>query len=313
MKLKQNCESSSDFRFDEKQNILKLHNYNTSFIHSNLLTKMKIKIILAIVLMLGLNTLSAQTFTMGKKCRASLETAKTSVSSDMYSQALEQFDQFSSKCKTKDAKEAAAVGKAEANNGLDNYSEAIAQADIALKITKGKSLNGHFQKAIAQNKMGDIEGSKNSLNSVMELTENNQNIKERAKNYALMAALYERQLSDIDSAQTYLNKAKQLDPTNVNFLIQEGTMYSTLKDFSKAFDSYDEAQNMSPDNLELALARSNTRLRMMENKYNSKKAQDLRGKMTAQEKNLLCSDLKKAKALGHKDMNKDMFIALVCK
>jgi tetratricopeptide (TPR) repeat protein len=128
-----------------------------------------------------------------------------------------------------------------------------------------------------------------------------------------MAALYERQLSDINSAQEYLSKAKQLDPTNVNFLIQEGTMYSTLKEFVKAFNSYDEAQNMSPDNLELALARSNTRLRMMEDKYNSKKAQDLRVKMTSQEKNLLCSDLKKAKALGNRDMNKDMFIALICK
>jgi tetratricopeptide (TPR) repeat protein len=273
---------------------------------------MKIKVTFLITLMLACNTLCAQTFTMGKKCRASLETAETALKSQMYDQALEQYSIFSSKCKTKDAKEAAAVGKAEANNGLNNFSEAIAQADIALKVTKNKSLNGHFQKAIAQNKMGDIEGSKKSLNSVMTLTENNQNIKEKATNYALMAALYERQLKEIDSAQIYLNKAKEIDPSNVDFLIQEGTMYSTLNNFTKAFDSYDQAKTMSPENLELAIARSNTRLRMMEDKYGTRKAQELRVKMTSDEMALLCTDLNKSKSLGIKDMNKDMFMALVC-
>ncbi len=274
---------------------------------------MKSKLITTIALMFVINISYAQTFTMGKKCRAKLETAKTSLQSEMYDQALSDFDAFSSKCKTKDGKEAAAVGKAEAYNGLNNFSEAITQANIALDITKNKSLNGHFQKAVAQNKMGDIEGSKASLNSVMMLTENNQNTGERAKNYALMSALYERQLNDIDSAQVYLNKAKTLDPTNVNFLIQEGTMYSTLNDYSNAFNSYDQAQAMDPNNLELAIERSNTRLRMLDSKYGTKKAQELRGKMTSEESALLCADLNKAKSLGYKDMNRDLFLALVCK
>jgi len=273
---------------------------------------MKIKATFLITLMLVCNTLCAQTFTMGKKCRASLETAETALKSQIYDQALEQYNIFSSKCKTKDAKEAAAVGKAEANNGLNNFSEAIAQADIALKVTKNKSLNGHFQKAIAQNKMGDIEGSKKSLNSVMTLTENNQNIKEKASNYALMAALYERQLNEIDSAQVYLNKAKEIDPNNVGFLIQEGTMYSTLKDFNRAFQSYDVAKALDPNNLELATARTNSRLRMLESKYETSKAQELRSKMTADEKSKVCKDLSTSKALGLNDMNKDLFLALVC-
>jgi tetratricopeptide (TPR) repeat protein len=133
------------------------------------------------------------------------------------------------------------------------------------------------------------------------------------KNYALMSAMYERQLNDIDSAQVYLNKAKTLDPTNVNFLIQEGTMYSTLNDYTKAFNSYDQAQAMAPQNLELAIERSNTRLRMLDSKYGTSKAQELRGKMTSEESALLCSDLNKAKSLGYKDMNRDLFLALVCK
>jgi len=254
----------------------------------------------------------SQTFTMGKKCRASLETAQSALHSQMYSEALELFGTFSSKCKTKDAKEATAVGKAEALNGLEQYSEAITEADKALDITKGKSLNGHFQKAIALNKSGDLEGSKASLEQVIALTENNQNISQRASNYGLLAALYERQLNDISSAQEFLNKAKQLDPNNINILIQEGTMYSTIKDFNRAFLSYDTAKGIDPSNVELATARVNSRLRMLETKYGTKKAQELRNKMTADEKVLVCEDLNTSKSLGLNDMNKDLFLALIC-
>jgi len=273
---------------------------------------MNFKSPLVILGLLIFNSLHAQTFTMGKKCRACLESAKTALKLKNYDQALDLYSVFSSKCKTRDAKEAAAIGNAEAYNGLENFPEAIVQANKALEITKNKSLNGYFQKAIAQNKMGDIVGAKKSLNSLMELTENNKNIAQRASNYALMAALYERQLNEIDSAQIYLDKAKALDPNNVNILIQEGTMYSTKKDFGRAFQSYDQAQRMDPENIELSISRSNTRLRMMEDKYGTKKAQDLRIKMTSDEKKLLCNDLKKAKSLGYKDMNRELFMALVC-
>ncbi len=273
---------------------------------------MKTKLIITITMIFILNISYSQTFTMGKKCRASLEVAQSNLDSKDYQEALNQFNAFSSKCKTKDAKEISAVGKAEAYNGLQNYTEAIKEADIALKITKNKSLNGHFQKAVAQNKTGDIEGSKKSLDRVLELTKNNQNTKERASNYALMAALYERQMNNLDSAQVYLNKAKELDPYNVDFLIQEGTMYSTTRNFNQAFSSYDKALEMEPDNYELALARSNTRLRMLENKYDTKKAQELRELMSSNEKEDLCKDLNKAKSLGYKDMNRDLFTALIC-
>tara|TARA_B110001454_G_scaffold99856_1_gene94337 strand:- start:178 stop:1002 length:825 start_codon:yes stop_codon:yes gene_type:complete len=273
---------------------------------------MNLKIPLIAFMLTVIHINHAQTFTMGKKCRASLENAKTVLKSKNYTQALDQFALFSAKCRTKDAKEANAIGNAEAYNGLERYEEAIVEADYALKISKNKSLNGYFQKAVAQNKMGDIVGSKKSLNSVMELTENNKNITQRASNYALMAALYERQLNETDSAQIYLDKAKALDPNNVNILIQEGSMYSTKKDFVRAFESYDKAQNMDPENIELSISRSNTRLRMMEEKYGTKKAQELRMKMSPDEKKTLCDDLNKAKSLGYKNMNRELFMALIC-
>ncbi len=273
---------------------------------------MKSKLLLSLLLVFGITLSQAQTFTMGKKCRAALQNAETALKDKNYDEALNLYKTFSSKCKTKDAKEAAAAGKAASYNGLSDFPKAIKQADIALDVSKGKSLEGYFQKAVAQNKTGDIEGSKKSLSSILKLTENNENTKERASNFALIAALYERQLNEVDSAQYYLDKAKNMDPENANYLIQEGTMYSTLKDFTRAFESYDKAKLMDPNNLDLAIARSNTRLRMMDDKYGTSKAQELRSKMTNDEKSLLCSDLTHLLSLGYKDMNKELFVALLC-
>jgi tetratricopeptide (TPR) repeat protein len=255
----------------------------------------------------------SQTFTMGKKCQASLDTAQNALKDKQYNEALDYFNVFASDCKTKDAKEVGAYGKAEALNGLERYEEAIVEADKALKISKNESLNGHFQKGIALNKLGKVEESKSELDQVLILTQNNQNITQRASNYALMAALYERQMGDITSAEGYLNEAKTLDPTNVDYIIQEGSMYAAQGDYNKAFQIYDNAVSLDNNSQDLYVARSNTRLKQMEAKYGTTKAQDLREKMTSEEKTVVCADIKRAQELGYKDMNRDMFMALVCK
>jgi hypothetical protein len=51
----------------------------------------------------------------------------------------------------------------------------------------------------------------------------------------------------------------------------------------------------------------------MQEKYHTTNAQELRTKMSAKEKELVCTDLKKAVSLGLKDMKSDMFASLVCK
>jgi hypothetical protein len=48
----------------------------------------------------------------------------------------------------------------------------------------------------------------------------------------------------------------------------------------------------------------------MDAKYGTSKAQDLRGKQM-KKRRVLC--MKRAQELGLKDMNKDMFLALICK
>lgn len=268
--------------------------------------------LLIVTLISSSSNFYAQTFTMGKKCLAALAEAESTLAENMPEKALTLFDEFSSKCKTKDAKERAAIGKAQAYNALELYPSAIAEADRALDVTKGKSLEGHFQKAIALNRSGDIEGSKKELEAVIELTENNENTGQRASNYAVMAAIYERQLKQLDSAEFYLNKARELDPNNVNFAIQEGDMYAGMEDYEKAYLMYDHAADMDPNSLEVYVARSEARVLQMQQKYSTDQAQALRKKMTSSEQAALCTDLKKAVSLGWNDLNKELFIALVC-
>jgi outer membrane protein OmpA-like peptidoglycan-associated protein len=159
----------------------------------------------------------AQTFTMSNKCRLATDNANLQLTEKKYQEALDAFIALGKSCTTKDAREAAAVGKAEAYNGMGKYDEAIAASDDALKITKNKSLYGFFQKAIAQNKSGQIEASKATFANVITLTEKNKDTKARASNHALLSILNHRQLNENDSAYYYLDKAMELDPGKDEF------------------------------------------------------------------------------------------------
>jgi len=273
---------------------------------------MKTRTLLLLALLVAIPSSHAQTFTMGKKCRAALASAQEALSGKSYQEALTLYQAFAGDCKTKDAKEQAAIGMAEAYNGLEMYDEAIAQADAALKVTKNRSLDGHFQKALALNRLGDVEGSRNQLEEVMKLTEKNENTAQRASNYALMAALYDRQMGQMDSALVYLNKAKELDPGNVKYTLQEGDMYLVHEDYETAYAKYDEAAQMDPGSVDVYISKVNAGLWQMEKKYGTTKAQELREVMTETEKSAICGDLAKAFEMGWKDMNKEMFKALVC-
>jgi tetratricopeptide (TPR) repeat protein len=230
-----------------------------------------------------------------------------------YQEALDGFVAIENSCKTKDAKEAIAVGKAEAYNGLGKYNEAITASDAALKVSKNKSLMGYFQKATAQYRLGQFEASKATFANVIALTEKNENVKARASNYALLAAVQYRQLNEKDSAFYNLDKAMQLDPDNADFYIEKGDMLIGEKDYDAAFVQYDKAVSMGRTDMDMYVIRTNGRMKMVQDKYHTTNTQELRSKMTPTEKDKVCTELKKAIALGLKDMKYDMFASLVCK
>jgi tetratricopeptide (TPR) repeat protein len=255
----------------------------------------------------------AQTFTMGNKCYEQNKNGVNLLKEKRYEDALNTFSAMGKSCTTKDAKEAIATGKAEAFNGLGRYEEAITASNAALKVTKNKSLMGYYQKAIAQNKLKQYDASRASFAKVIELTEKNKDVKARASNYGVMSAMYWRQLNYRDSANYFLEKAVALDPSNPRFVIQKGDMFADEKKYDEAFAEYDKAVKMGKADAEMYAIRSNARIKSMQEKYHTTNAQELRSKMTSKEKDLVCTDLKKAISLGLKDMKQDMFASLVCK
>ncbi len=263
----------------------------------------------------GLLSFSAmsQTFTMSKKCRGLMDSANVLLKEKKFQVALDAFVTIDKSCNTKDAKEATAVGKAEAYNGLGKYNEAIAASDAALKITKNKSLNGFFQKAVAQNRSGQIEASKATFANVITLTEKNQDSKSRASNYALLSVLHDRQLNEKDSAYYYLDMAIALDPANADFFIQKGDMLVNENNYDDAFVQYDKAVELGRTDMDMYVIRSNARMKMVQGKYKTTNTQELRSKMNATEKEQVCIELKRALSLGLRDMKSDMFASMVCK
>lgn len=278
-------------------------------------SKQKLTNLTLIILILFLFSFStrAQTFTMGKKCREANSAAAGLLKEKKYQPALDAYTTMEKSCTTKDAKETIGVGKAEALNGLGKYEDAIKASDAALKVTKNKSLGGYFEKAIAQNKLGQLEASKASFSKVIELTEKNKDTKARASNYALLSLMYYRQFNQKDSADYYLQKAMELDPKNPDFYIQKGDMLTDQKKFDEGFQQYDKAVDLGKTDLDMYVIRTDARMKKVQDKYHTTNTQELRSKMTPTEKDQVCTELKKAQSLGLKDMQKDMFASLVCK
>lgn len=268
-------------------------------------------LLLLLLTLSGSRALIAQTFTMGKDCKASIQKATTELKEKKYDLALQTIEGMT-KCNTKDAKLAKEEAKAEALNGLGKHEEAMGAANYALKMSKDMSLNGWFQRAVAENKMGDIAASKSSLGKMMSLTTKNVNVKERASNFALMGALYDRQLGETDSAHYFIDKAIELDPTNYRYVLEKGDMYARKKQYNQAFETYDKVAALGKNDLELYQTICDSRIRMLQEKHGTENTQELRKKLTAEEKSDLCRDMKKAIDLGMKDMKKDMMFALIC-
>jgi tetratricopeptide (TPR) repeat protein len=255
---------------------------------------------------------SAQTFTMNKDCRAAVAAGDQLNDTKQYAEALAAFDAIVEQCDTKDGKEAVQVGRARALNGLGRHDDAIAAADKALEVTKNTSLFAYFERAYAQEQMGMTDSAAADYNRIIELTEKNQNVAERATIYAKVADLNYKAGKPAEAEQ-YLAKAMELDPGNPNFAIQRGDWAAWDGNYDAAFVEYDQAVAAGKADVEMYQIRSNARIRQMESKYGTNNVQELRSKMTPEETGLVCAETNKAIELGLKDMKMDMFAALVCR
>jgi len=158
--------------------------------------------------------------TTSNSCYNLIKSSQDQNRSGDYTSALANFNEILKKCDAYDAKISAYAGKAEALNGLRQYSDALGVSKEGLTLDKS-NINILFQKATAELGLGLKTEAGTDLQSVIDLTGKNKNTAQRATIYAKIAALnsHQQQWSD---AQSNIRQAISLDPNNGDFYILQG-------------------------------------------------------------------------------------------
>ncbi|WP_336514877.1 tetratricopeptide repeat protein [Pollutibacter soli] len=268
-------------------------------------------LILSAMLFMGA-TVNAQLFTMSNKCFDRVKNGRKQLDSLKYEEALAIFNEVISKCNSKDAKLEGNLGKARALNGLHKYDEAITCATTAISASKNSNVMAYYTRSYAYQKINRPDDARKDLQRVTELTTKNQNVKARATMFAAMADI-DFQEGMKDSAISNLTKAIELDPSNPSFYIQRGDMYIKEGNYADAFVSYDKAVAKGKTDLDMYQIRTNARIKQVQQKYGTDNANTLAQKMTAEEKTMVCAELKKANELGMRNMQLDLFSTMICK
>lgn len=266
-------------------------------------------LVLALVLPLAAK---GQLITMSKECRTQVAAADASNASGDYGAALDLFQKIAADCDTGDGVEAIQVGMAQALNGLRRYDDAIAAANVALESSEDESINALFERAVAEESLGNLEAATADYGRMIELTEMNQNLAQRAVLYSKVANLNFR-TGNREEAERYIAKAVELDPANPDFFVQQGDWAAHDGDYAGAFEYYDKAVAGGRTDADMYAVRADTRIKELQVKYGTENVQQLRAQMTADEKSKVCADTKQALDLGLIDMQMDMFVALVCR
>lgn len=268
-----------------------------------------------LILLIGIapgSVAQAQLITMSKDCRDSVASAQALNANQEYSKARELFASIAADCDSKDGVEAVQVGLAHAENGLRNYNDAIQAANLALESSKQTSINALFERAVAEEALGHPDAAETDYEQIIQLTEMNQNLAQRATIYAKVADMKYRS-GNRDAANTYLAKAMELDPDNPDFYAQRADWAAVDGDYTTAFHNLDDALARDDSDTELYAMRSDLQIKMMQDKYGTENVQELRGKMSADETAQVCAGAKAALDRGPGNMQRDMFVALVCR
>ncbi len=254
----------------------------------------------------------AQLFTMNEACREQVAAAQALSDAGQHADALAAFNALVTECDTRDGRETVQIGRAHALNGMGDHDQAIAAAEAALEVSKGTSLGALFERAYAYEKTGRMDAATADYDRIIELTEKNQNVAERATIYAKVSELNFR-AGKAAEADQYLAKAMELDPANPDLYIVRGDYKVERGDYAGAFADYDQAVAMGRTGAGMYQIRSEARLKQMQQKYGTTNAGELRSKMTPEEKAMVCAETTRAIELGLKDMQLDLFSALVCR
>jgi tetratricopeptide (TPR) repeat protein len=228
-----------------------------------------------------------------------------------YSQALDQFNQVLDQCKAYDAKEKGYAGKAAALNGMQQYSQALDAAVQGLVINKSSIVN-LFEKARAEFGLKRDADAKASFAVIIDLTQKNQNVADRATIYAKMAEIDLKQKMYNDAVNN-IQQAIALDANNNSFYMLRGDIKAAQGDFTAAIADYDLVIAKGKDDTEAWKAKAVIYVKSYQEKYNTTDAKQLASKISASDKQILCGEIAKAKTKGVKDVNIDLLELSLCK
>ncbi|HEY4207455.1 MAG TPA: tetratricopeptide repeat protein [Puia sp.] len=239
---------------------------------------MKNHLLSAGVIVLSLTAIQCKSglVTMSNSCYDMINTGQSQNNAGNYSAALDNFSKVLSKCDAYDAKEKAYAGKAAALNGLHQYNDALTAANAGLKIN-GSSLDNLFERANGELGLGMRDDARADLNTILNLTAKNRNTAQRATIFARIADVETRQQLYSDALQ-HIGEAIDMDGTNANFYGQ----------------------------------RAVTLLSMYEKKYGTSDAATLKKKISASDKQALCTGIQTAQSKGLRDVQVDLVQATIC-
>jgi len=244
-------------------------------------------------------------------CDDAIAAANMMNESGDYSGALAAFDAIVEECDGKSERMDIQTGRAHALNQLGRHDEAIAAANQVL-AEDDLHLFALFERATAYEAKGQMDLAEADYNLVIRTADTNVNVVERATLYAHVGQMYYGSGKTAEAHQ-YMDKAIELDPANPTYVIIKGDWAVKEGDYAAADQAYSKATGMGVSNAEMYQIRAEGSLNMMQEKYGTTNAQELRAAMTAQETAMVCADVTKALALGWKNPQMDMFSALVCK
>jgi tetratricopeptide (TPR) repeat protein len=244
-------------------------------------------------------------------CDDAIAAANMMNESGDYSGALAAFDAIVQECDGKSERMDIQTGRAHALNKLGRHDEAIAAANQVL-AEDDLHLFALFERATAYEAKGQMDLAEADYNLVIRTADTNVHVEERATLYAHVGQMYYGSGKTAEAHQ-YMDKAIELDPANPTYVIIKGDWAVKEGDYAAADQAYSKATGMGVSNAEMYQIRAEGSLNMMQEKYGTTNAQELRAAMTAQETAMVCADVTKALALGWKNPQMDMFSALVCK
>lgn len=249
--------------------------------------------------------------TMSNSCYDFINQGQAQNKSGNYTAALDDFNKVLQKCDAYDAKEKGYAGKAAALNGLQQYSDALDAAKKGLAINR-TSLDNLFEKANAEIGLGNYSDARTDLNVISQLTGKNRNIPQRATLYSKMAEIDTRQ-QHYDQALQDMQQAIAMDGSNLKFYMQVGDIHVAAGNYTAAIGSYAEAIAKGKNDAEAWKAKTTTIIKLYQSKYNATDAGVLARKISAADRQNLCSNISLAKQAGLQDMGIDLVQASICK